>query len=205
MARKAWVRRFGKVLMFVGLALVLAAGGLLGYNAYEDVTITAASEEVLQEVDAAIAAAQDAEESAETVPYAEDEATVDVVWVDGRAYIGTIEIPAIGVDLPIQETWSSANLKISPCVYSGSVQNGDLVVCGHSINGHFRKLRQLREGDEVILRLADGSEVDYEIDAIETLDRYEVDRMVSSDWELSLYTCTYSGLGRITVRCHLAE
>ena len=35
----------------------------------------------------------------------------------------------------------------------------------------------------------------------DTLGKYDVEKMTSGDWDLTLFTCTYGGKSRVTVRC----
>ena len=44
----------------------------------------------------------------------------------------------------------------------------------------------------------------YIVEVIEVLDGTAVEEMITGDWDLSLYTCTYGGKSRLTVRCRKA-
>lgn len=48
-----------------------------------------------------------------------------------------------------------------------------------------------------------GDVYEYEVEKVETLNPYAVDEMLSGDWDLTLFTCTYGGRKRVTVRCSL--
>ena len=41
----------------------------------------------------------------------------------------------------------------------------------------------------------------YTVMQVETLAPTAVDEMTGGDWDLTLFTCTYSGQARVTVRC----
>ena len=41
----------------------------------------------------------------------------------------------------------------------------------------------------------------YTVAELETLGKYDVEEMTSGDWDLTLFTCTYGGQSRVTVRC----
>lgn len=43
------------------------------------------------------------------------------------------------------------------------------------------------------------------VEEIEILNADDIKRMIESDWELSLYTCTYNGKQRVTIRCREVE
>ena len=121
--------------------------------------------------------------------------------IDGRDYIGTLEIPSLELSLPVMSDWSYPKLRTSPCRYTGSAYSGDLIVAGHNYSRHFGRLRQLEAGDEVRFTDVEGNVFLYQVSAVETLGKYAVDEMKSGGWDLTLFTCTYGGASRVTVRC----
>lgn len=60
----------------------------------------------------------------------------------GHYYIGELEIPALGLELPVMDQWSYPRLRIAPCRYVGSVYSGDIVIAGHSYLRHFGRRAQ---------------------------------------------------------------
>lgn len=48
---------------------------------------------------------------------------------------------------------------------------------------------------------ADGICYQYEVAGLEELGGTAVEEMQAGDWELTLFTCTYGGRTRVTVRC----
>ena len=44
----------------------------------------------------------------------------------------------------------------------------------------------------------------YTVEEVEILDGTDISGMLSGSWALSLYTCTYGGSARLTVRCSIA-
>ena len=40
--------------------------------------------------------------------------------IDGRSYIGVLEIPSLSLQLPVIGSWSYAELREAPCRYAGS-------------------------------------------------------------------------------------
>ena len=73
----------------------------------------------------------------------------DTILIDGYNYIGIIEIPSINLKLPVISTFDYDRLKIAPCIYYGSIETNDLVICGHSYKNHFRYLKELKSGDVI--------------------------------------------------------
>lgn len=121
--------------------------------------------------------------------------------VDGREYIGVLEIPALSLELPIISQWSYPGLRAAPCRYAGSAYLANMVLCGHNYSRHFGRLDTLEAGDEVRFTDVDGNVFRYAVAEVETLQPTAVEEMTSGDWALSLFTCTVGGRTRITVRC----
>ena len=123
--------------------------------------------------------------------------------IDGQKYIGVVEIPDLELTLPIISEWSDAKLKISPCRYVGSAYTNDMILSGHSYVNHFRYIRKLERGAEIIFTDMAGTRFVYEVSDTEVIDASGVERMLSGEWDMSLFTCTTNGSARHTVRCKL--
>ncbi len=70
-----------------------------------------------------------------------------IVEIDGDAYIGTLEIPVLGLSLPVMSDWSYPKLKTAPCRYAGTAYKSGFVVAGHNYRRHFGTLSRLAPGD----------------------------------------------------------
>lgn len=125
--------------------------------------------------------------------------------VDGQEYIGVVEIPALSLTLPVISECDDEKLKISPCRYMGSAYTNDLILSGHSYKTHFRYIRTLDIGNSVIFTDMDGNRFEYEVCGIEVIPETNVEQMEVGEWDLSLFTCTYDGNSRHTVRCKLVS
>ena len=51
----------------------------------------------------------------------------------------------------------------------------------------------------------DGQTYRYTVDRVETLPETAVEEMRAGEWDLTLFTCTYDGRARVTVRCIRTE
>ena len=101
--------------------------------------------------------------------------------------------------------WSYPQLRIAPCRYSGSIWSDDMVLMAHNYARHFGQLSRLSIGEEVIFKDVNGITITYEVMAIDTLNPTEVEDMTSGEYDLTLFTCTYGGKSRVTVRCDRLE
>ena len=45
----------------------------------------------------------------------------------------------------------------------------------------------------------------YEVIELETLSPFAIEEMTGGNWDLTLFTCTYGGKSRVTVRCTRAD
>ena len=124
-----------------------------------------------------------------------------VIPMDGYSYIGYLTFPTLGTELPVIDGWDAAKLKKGPCRYYGSAETGDLVIAAHNYRSSFGQCKRLRVGDEVLFTNAAGIVRHYRVGEVEIVEPSAVDYMINSDWELSLYTCTYGGKQRLTIRC----
>lgn len=133
------------------------------------------------------------------------EAEMPVVRINGYSYVGYVEIPVLELKLPVLSEWDYNRLQIAPCRQHGSSRTDDLVIAAHNYRTHFGRLKELSEGDTVIFTDMDGIVNTYSIAKIDTIDPYDVDCVLNSDFDLVLYTCTVGGKTRVTVFCNRAE
>ena len=79
---------------------------------------------------------------------------------------------------------------------------GDIMVeLSRLAERHFAKLYTLKKGCRIGFTDTAGREYRYTVRAIERLKPTDGERMVSEDWDLTLFTCTYRGNLRVAVRC----
>lgn len=126
---------------------------------------------------------------------------VSLPELEGAGCIGILEIPSINIKLPVLSTWSYSLLKKAPCRYTGSIYLDNMVIAAHNSEAHFKKISNLQEGDIVTFTDAVGNVFTYSVAGIELLQPDEVDNMTNGQWPLTLFTCTYGGASRVTVRC----
>lgn len=124
-----------------------------------------------------------------------------------RDYCGVLEIPSLGLSLPILSSWSYPNLKISPCRYYGSVYQNNMVIAGHSYRNHFRPLYTIAIGAEVRFYDVENHRYRFRVVNRETLYPTQGCELASDsdEWDLTLFTCTPGGKTRCVVRCLMME
>ncbi len=180
----------GTLSLILGVLCLLSSAGLTLYNQGEDNTATIAVETLLPLVQERIENSRPSENLEKTT-----------LEMDGNTYIGILKIPKLNLDLPVFAEWSKAKLKKAPCHYYGACSSDNLVIAGHNYKAHFGKLSKLQEGDAVFFTDVQGKVHSYEVVLLETLPPAATREMIESGYALSLYTCTYGGENRVTVRC----
>ena len=198
-----------------GTLLLIAAVSLVLYNRREDSAAAERADKVMVELKQYIEENRSAEgknvaddepllpeeKAGEERPAAPDEEPA--VELDGTYYIGYVTIPKLGLELPVQRGWSYPALKISACRYSGTVGEGNCVICAHNYDAFFQRLNELAPGDEVIYTSLSDYRWRYEVGWTELVPGSSRDTMLAGDdkWDMTLFTCTWSGYSRVTVRC----
>ena len=201
----------GTLLIALGIILILGAAGLSGYNLFEENNAKESSEKAATILSEQIVVKEQDEiyHNASEIEIPDHilnpEMDMPVAEIEGTEYIGTLEIPQIGLLLPIISEWSYPNLKIAPCRYFGSVYLDNMVIAGHNYKAHFRALENLSAGDEIIFRDIDGNEFRYLVSAKEVLPPTAIEEMTSGDWDFTLFTCNTTGTYRIAIRCDKNE
>ena len=196
-------KRIGIACIILGAVCLLVAIGFLIYNHIESETAAKASQALLKDLKTAMEENKPAQNESNTtqsdaLSIPEEMPTVNV---DGYDCIGILSVPVLKLELPVLADWSYAKLKKAPCHYYGSYFKGDFVIAGHSYKAHFGRLSELQPGDSIIFTDAAGGQHCYEVVLLETLPKEATEEMITSGFDLSLYTCTPGGGSRITVRC----
>lgn len=128
---------------------------------------------------------------------------MQTVTVGAYDSIGVLAIPVLKLELPVLTDWNYEKLKSAPCHYYGSCYEADFVIAAHNYPSHFSRLSQLQAGDLVIFTDVTGENHYYEVILLETLVATATEEMITSGFDLSLYTCTPGGASRVTVRCNV--
>lgn len=194
-------RNGGSIFIAGGLLLLAAAIFLTGYNLYDEYRAGAAASHVLEALQQ-----QTPENSlpdqAELPDYiVNPDMEMPTEEIDGNDYIGVLEIPSLGLSLPVMSNWSYPKLKLAPCRYSGSAYTGSLTIAAHNYRTHFGPVRDVPVGTQVLFTDVKGRQFSYEVSAVETIEATAIEDAVSDVWDLTLITCTPGGQARVAVRC----
>lgn len=119
----------------------------------------------------------------------EIEKTEEILF-DENLYMGILTIPALDLELPIQNSWSYEKLSQTPCLY----QSDPMVIAGHNYQAHFAGLVNLKIGDLVTLTSSSGEIEEFYVAFIQTIDENDVEAVTNSTYDLTLFTCNYNNI-----------
>lgn len=197
--------------MIFAVLMLVSAGILLFYNSKENNRVEQESLETVTELEN-ILEQQITEQNNNKIEEETNEtgnSTVSLndrtsISVNGHNYIGIVYIPILNnLALPVIENCTESNLKVSVCRYSGSLKENNIVIAGHNYKSSFGKLSSLEVGNIVYFKDVNGAVYKYHCKFIETLSPKSVNEMVTGDWDLTLFTCTYNGANREAYRFEL--
>ena len=200
---------FGVCCIILGICCLIASVGFVVYNQREEMHAQNASENILLDVQESM---QDiaSEQSilVESVFEKSLEPPVDfpkemlTTQVNGYDCIGVLSIPVLELELPVLTDWSYEKLKVAPCHYFGSCYEENFIIAAHNYQSHFGRLSALQPKDLILFTDISGMVHCYEVVLLETLPGSATEEMITSGFDMSLYTCTPGGASRITVRCN---
>jgi len=207
---------WGRILICTGALALLVSAGILTYNIWDDIRAAGSAarltrilfqqiEENMINYDPVVDPLHTGQPE-DDLPseQAQDDNTAEntplFIEIDGERYIGILIIPAVSLELPVNDSIDDVRLKETPCRYAGSINNS-LVIAGHNYRKHFNSLSKLVKGDLVTIIDAAGANHLYIVEQIETVNATDIDVMLDSSYALTLFTCNYSGMARVAVRC----
>lgn len=204
---RKWV---GIICIVLGVICLLAAIGFVVYNRWEEDHAQKTTREILENLQSIVDEPKPEQPQPETPVSLPSHAKklpaqMATVQVDGYDCIGILCVPVLELELPVLTDWSYVKLKKAPCHYYGTCYETDFVIAAHNFESHFGRLSQLQAGDLVVFTDVNGVDYYYEVVLLETLPPTATEEMITSGFDLSLYTCTPGGGNRVTVRCSRKE
>lgn len=200
--------KIGIFCMLIGLSLISGAVFLFLSNNRDEKNAETHVQNLIPVLMEEVKQVQESSESGVTLPdnkpvelLTQEDVVMTETVIDGHAYIGYLEIPDLGLTLPVMSDWSYAKLQISPCRFSGSLRGEDLVIMAHNYTSHFGFLKTLTEGSQIIFYDMNGVIWEYEVVALDVLPGDAVEEMIAGEYDLTLFTCATNRSHRITIRC----
>lgn len=191
----------GTFLILTGLLFLIAAMFLSAYNLWDESRAEQTRTIVLEKLKPETVKADQPTPDYKKYPDME----MPVKEIEGKYYIGVLEIPFLDLELPVISEWDYPNLKVSPCRYQGSAYEENLIIAAHNYKCHFGDIKSIPQGEVLIFTDMDGNVFEYEVIEMEILKATDLEAMETGNWDLTLFTCTYGGKDRVTLRCMCVE
>jgi len=194
-------KKLGIILVAVGLAAILSAGGLNLYNFFEEESAAKDSNRIANLIISQINGdgGLDLERTSNRPEGENDE--MPLAMVDGEYYSGVLWIESLDLNIPVNRNLTYPNLKIAPCRYSGEAEDNDFVIAAHNYKSHFGRIAELTDGDEMVYYDVSGAKYVYRVvGSSSVVQPTDVDEVADSEYDLTLFTCTYGGATRVVVR-----
>ena len=200
------------ILIAAGALLLAVAGGLFVYSRVDDHLAGLRAQRVLAQVlsdgwGITVAAAPDRRDAyrstfAAALDYSDAEQDEPDPLLN-YTVIGIMEIPRLGLILPVLGSSSYALLDISVGRFMGSVDEKPerLVIAGHNYRSHFGQVHTLRPGDALSFTTPDGAVFHYELVRLETiLSSGRATIEACAEWDIALLTCQRDNTFRTLAR-----
>lgn len=182
------MNKISKILLLTGLLLILSSLNITLYYIYEEKN---SSKNIDNTINNIISSNE----------ISINENGFNTITINNIEYIGYLEIPVLNLYLPITNGYTYETLKKTPALYYGNIMD-KFIICGHNYKYHFGKLNQLNQKDKIIFIDVNNNKYEYEVELIEVLKGNEVEEMIETTFDLTLYTCTKDSKNRITIRCN---
>lgn len=191
-------KKIKRIFKYLGLLCIMAALLLTGFNLFTDFYYGNKASTTVNEFVEII--------QNETI--LEEEITIEdlkyqnltSVEIDGNRYVGIIEMPTVDLVLPVLKDATQESLNIGPGVYVGTPYDINFVIGAHNRISFFNKILDLKIGDHVYFMDATRNIFEYEVARHDIIPPENVDEMIYSNYDLSLFTCNYSNTMRETIR-----
>ncbi|MER2080073.1 MAG: sortase [Ruminococcus sp.] len=196
----------GWIILLAGLLCMMAALAVFLFNQNESHQAKTASAKIVAALSEQIA--EEGEENhEETFPTDITDRTMPEMTVDGERYAGILRIPELELELPVLAFFDYDSLQVTPCLYSGTIYRRNMVIGAHNYDAHFGRISALGIGSEVDFTDVENNTYRCRVVNLETLkpDQNDVltEKAHEGDWDITLFTCNYSGTERVTVRCKM--
>lgn len=183
--------------IIIGTLLILSAAGILIGQAVSNEQQTAATEEILSEMEKLLphrTPGMPEPHYGNSMPKAE---------VNGEDFIGLLEIPDYHTKFPVGAVWDSVKHSYYPCAYQGSLYENSLIIGGSNSAGEFDFADDIDIGAK--LRFSDlyGQVFTYQVTMVNHVDSESA--VTSEGEDFTLFVKSKSSGKYIVIRCRLSE
>ena len=132
------------------------------------------------------------------VPEARQTNAMPVYYLDGKDFIGILEMPRYQLTLPVGNDWGEQ----FPCRFTGSVYDETIQIGATTQKGQFDFYRELTVGDEVLFTDMEGSRFYYQITDIRYARHADPETLQQKDGALVLFIQNIYALEYVILYCN---
>jgi len=132
------------------------------------------------------------------------DATMPIRQIGGEDYVCLLEVPSMGITLPVSERWRFDTLLVHPARFWGSVYDGSCILGGSSRKGQFDFCARLEMDDEIRITDMQGACFTFRIARIDRSKSVAFDVLADEKYPLTLFVRDQYDFGYILVRCDWA-
>lgn len=125
--------------------------------------------------------------------------TMSVLSIDGKDFVGTIELLRYGSKLPVGADWGDPSKY--PCRLGGSIYNGTLQVGATTQKGQYDFYRELSVGDEVDYIDVEGNRYSFEIKSMRYEKHIDQNELAQEGYPLVLFVKNIYSFEYLLVFC----
>ena len=123
--------------------------------------------------------------------------------VDGMDFVGIVDIPAYGRELPVYGHWEAGKVSSFPCRYTGSIYDGSLIIGGSDNAGQFDFMKLITVSDPVHITDMTGARYSYTVTDIRITRDVSTGSLRGQNADLVLFARNTATLDYTLVLCHL--
>lgn len=130
------------------------------------------------------------------------DAQMPVMEIDGKDYVGLMEVPAFGICTAIADGWEGKRLVPAVGRFWGSAYDGTLVVGGPDVPGQFAFCDTVELGTQITVTDMTGTQFSYTVCRVDRAKSADAQWLTNSDFDLTLFCRSTYTMEYIAVRCN---
>lgn len=191
------MRKISKLLLFLGGLLILSSLGLLLFTQMQANRAQTENAQLVETLHTILPP------PTKGVMESYSDNSMPALEIDGTDYSALVDIPALGLTLPVADSWNKHKVTLHPCRFYGSVYDGSLIIGGADQPGQFAGFKQLSLDAEVTITDMTGAVFTYAITEIEWRTSADAEVLFDSDAHLTLFVRNAYGTDYILLRCSM--
>ena len=195
--KKSANKKFTLILICVGIALIMVAVGLVLFSHFGGKMAQTNAKEIVSKMYSLMPNVKNG------APDNRSNVTMPMLEIDGEDFVGIIEVPNFSKTLPIYSKWNASKVTKYPCRYMGSMYDGSLIIGGCDNDGQFDFVKEISNGDTVLVTDTTGLRFKYTVTDINRTKDVSTENLTSQEADLILFARNTYSLDYTVIYCSL--